>query len=105
MTAPPDFGQQVREVAHSMKEEGVVYLLIGKGAAIIHGFLDTTQDTDIFVLKSAENTKALARAVRRLGFKLTDAQEKEIHAGKDFQNSPDAVAFSTCRNRASAAFG
>lgn len=84
MTAPPDFGQQVREVAHSMKEEGVVYLLIGKGAAIIHGFPDTTQDTDIFVLKSAENTKALARAVRRLGFKLTDAQEKEIHAGKDF---------------------
>ena len=59
MTAPPDFGQQVREVAHAMKEEGVVYLLIGKGAAIIHGFPDTSQDTDIFVLKTAENTKAL----------------------------------------------
>ena len=36
------------------KEEGVVYLLIGKGAAIIHGFPDTTQDTDIFVLKTEE---------------------------------------------------
>ena len=49
-----------------------------------HPRLHTFQDTDIFVLKSAQNTKALARAVRRLGFKLTDAQEKEIHAGKDF---------------------
>ena len=50
MTAPPDIGQQVREVAHSMKEEGVVYLLIGKGAAIAHNHrrYDVSLDLALF---------------------------------------------------------
>ena len=84
MTARPDFGQQVREVACAMKEEGVVYLLIGKDAAIIHGFPDTTQDTDIFVLKSAQEHEGARPRSAQARLQLTDAQEKEIHAGKDF---------------------
>ena len=35
-------------------------------------------------MKSEEKTEALTRAVRRLGFRLSDAQEKEIREGKDF---------------------
>ena len=51
MTARPDFGQQVREVAQSMKEEGVVYLFIGKGAAIAHNHrrYDVSLDLALFV--------------------------------------------------------
>ena len=84
MTAPPEFNHQVRVVAEALAQENVTYLLIGKGGAIIHGFPDTTQDTDIFVLKSAKNSQALVRAARKIGFDLSETEEREIHAGKDF---------------------
>ena len=59
-------------------------MFLGKSAAILLGFPDTTQDVDLYPFKSSENGRALAEALRELGFELTDAQAAEIEHGKDF---------------------
>lgn len=76
--------KQAREIARAFKKYGVKYLLIGKSAAIVLGYPDTTQDVDIFPEKSEANCKALVRALLELGFPLTPRQQAEIIAGKDF---------------------
>ena len=53
-------------------------MFIGKSGAILLGYPDTTQDADLFVEKTAENGKALAEALKELGFALTETQEREI---------------------------
>ena len=44
---------------------------------------DADQDTDIFALKSSKNKQALVRAARKIGFDLSETEEREIHADKD----------------------
>ena len=75
---------QVEELRSALKQHDVVYLFIGKTGAILHGFPDTTQDADLFVQKTGANGKALTRALRDLGFKITTDQAGEIERGKDF---------------------
>jgi hypothetical protein len=48
-----------------------------------HG-VRTTQDADLFLEKAPANGSAAARALRALGFALTDEQAGEIERGKDF---------------------
>lgn len=57
-------------LADALKMEGVEYLIIGQGAAILMGFPGTTQDVDLFLPKSRDNAEALIRALRRLDFPL-----------------------------------
>jgi hypothetical protein len=75
---------QAEEVRDAFARHGVRYLFIGKSAAILLGFPDTTQDADLFVKKTEANGAATATALRDLGFELTDAQSDEIRHGKDF---------------------
>lgn len=76
--------RQAREIADVFQRHGVRYLFIGKSGAIILGYPDTTQDADLFVEKTPQNGRALAVAIRELGFPLTGAQEADIQRGKDF---------------------
>ena len=76
--------RQAEEVRDAFALAGVRYLFIGKSAAILLGFPDTTQDADLFVEKTAENGRAVAKALRNLGFSLTEEQAAEIERGKDF---------------------
>ena len=76
--------RQAQEVRDVFARHGCRYLFIGKSAAILLGFPDTTQDADLFVEKAAQNGRALVGALRELGFDLTDDQAKEIERGKDF---------------------
>jgi hypothetical protein len=76
--------QQALEVRDALARHGVRYLFIGKSGAILLGFPDTTQDADLFVLRSTENGRALVGALRELGFALTVEQATEIERGKDF---------------------
>ena len=62
----------------------VRYLFLGKSGAILLGYPDTTQDADVFVERSPQNGEALVRALRQLGFALTEEQAGEINRGKDF---------------------
>lgn len=76
--------RQARELADALARHGVRYLFIGKSAAILLGFPDTTQDADLFVERAPANGRALADALRELGFGLTPEQAAEIERGKDF---------------------
>lgn len=76
--------RQAEEVRDAFARHGVRYLFIGKSAAILLGFPDTTQDADLFVEKAPDNGRAITRALRELGFALEDSQAAEIEHGKDF---------------------
>lgn len=75
---------QAREIRDALAQHKVRYLFIGKAGAILLGFPDTTQDADLFVDPSPGNGRALAAALRELGFALTAAQAADIERGKDF---------------------
>ncbi len=76
--------RQAQEIRDAFARHGCRYLFIGKSGAILLGFPDTTQETELFVEKSPENGRALVGALRELGFDLTDEQAGHIRKGKDF---------------------
>jgi hypothetical protein len=76
--------RQAQEIRDAFKRTGVRYLFIGKSGAILLGFPDTTQDSDVFVDRSPANGRAIVEALRDLGFRLTQEQTAEIERGKDF---------------------
>lgn len=76
--------RQAQDIRDAFKRHEVRYLFIGKSGAILLGFPDTTQDADVFVDRSTENGRAIADALRDLGFNLTEEQTAEIERGKDF---------------------
>src|SRR5207247_116833 len=76
--------RQAQEIRDAFARHGVRYLFIGKSGAILLGFPDTTQDADLFVDRSMENGRALAAALKELGFALTRTQEQDLEQGKDF---------------------
>jgi hypothetical protein len=76
--------RQATELRDALARHSVRYLFIGKSAAILLGFPDTTQDADLFVDKSAENGRALANALLDLGFALTHEHQRDLEHGKDF---------------------
>lgn len=83
MAAPFSYAQ-AREIAAAFSRRRARFLFLGKSGAIILGFPDTTQDVNLFVLKSTENGAALVAGLEELGFRLTTDQEAEIRRGKDF---------------------
>jgi hypothetical protein len=76
--------RQAEELREAFGRWGVRYLFLGKSGAILLGFPDTTQDADVFPLKSPENGEALVAALRELGFTLSETHAAEIVRGKDF---------------------
>lgn len=76
--------RQATEIRDALARHGVKYLFIGKSGAILLGFPDTTQDADLFVEKSSDNGRALAKALVELGFELTDEQRQDLEHGRDF---------------------
>jgi len=76
--------RQAEEIRDGFARHGVRYLFIGKSGAILLGFPDTTQDADLFVERTKENSEALVAAIRDLGFDLDGAQAADILKGKDF---------------------
>lgn len=77
----PDDLERLRD---ALARNDVEYLFLGKMAAILQGYPDTTQDADLFVEKTADNGERLARALRELGFPIEQAEEADIRRGRDF---------------------
>jgi hypothetical protein len=75
---------QAEEIRDAFARHGVRYLFLGKSGAILLGFPDTTQDADLFVERSSSNGAALVRALKELGFDLTDDEAADVRRGKDF---------------------
>ena len=76
--------RQALELREAFHQRGVQFLLLGKSAAIVLGFPDTTQDVDVFPEKSVANGRALVRALQDLGFEISDPLAGEIERGKAF---------------------
>lgn len=74
---------QSEEVAAAFAREAVDYLFIGKSAAILLGYPDTTQDVDIFLPRSRENAERVLRALSSLGFALDPALTVSILTGSE----------------------
>ena len=75
---------QAVEIAKAFRAANVDYLFIGKGGAILLGFPGSTQDVDVFVPRSAENSERLISALRAVGFDIEDSLANDIRNGKDF---------------------
>jgi hypothetical protein len=75
---------QAQKVAAAFAHHQVDYMFIGKSGAILLGYPSTTQDVDVYPLKSSENGKRIVTALRDLGFAVTETLEQEIVRGKDF---------------------
>ncbi len=76
--------RQAEAIRDAFARHGVRYLFIGKGGAVLLGYSDTTQDVDLFLLKSPENGRRAAEALAALGFDLSNEEAAEIERGKDF---------------------
>jgi len=76
--------RQAEEIREQLAQHGVRYLFLGKSGAILLGFPDTTQDANLYPERTTENCRALARALRTLGFALDPAQVAEVERGKVF---------------------
>src|SRR5436190_13881147 len=76
--------RQAQQLHDALARRGVRYLFLGKSAAILLGFPDTTQDVDVFPERSRQNGRALVKALHMLGFALTESEAQEIERGKDF---------------------
>ena len=63
----------IEKLNEALARKDVAYLFIGKGAAVLHGFPDTTQDVDIFPRKDTKNKQALIEALIELGFTIDSA--------------------------------
>lgn len=74
----------VEKLTEALARKDVAYLFIGKGAAVLHGFPDTTQDVDIFPRKDTKNAQALIEALTGLGFTIDRTSAEQITHGKDF---------------------
>ncbi len=81
--------RQAQELREVFARHQVRYLFIGKAAAIIQGFPDTTQDVDVFPFKQEENGRRLVAALCDIGFTVTPVREAEIIRGKDFVEIKD----------------
>ena len=76
--------RQAEELRDVFQKRGVKFLLLGKSAAIVLGFPDTTQDVDVFPEKTPANGQAIVLALRDIGFDLTASDSAAIERGKDF---------------------
>ena len=76
--------RQAEEIRDAFQRHGAQYLFLGKSGAILLGFPDTTQDADVYPLKSIQNGRAIVAALRDLKFDLSVADVSNIERGKDF---------------------
>ena len=67
--------QALEQLRDTFARHNVRYLVIGKGAALLHGFPDTTQDADLFIQKTKEN----AQAVNQLEYRVASVCRADRH--------------------------
>lgn len=74
----------VERIRDAFQQHDVEYLFIGKIAAILQGYSDTTQDADVFVESTAENCQRLTEALKSLGIEIDAERKKQIESGRGF---------------------
>ena len=66
----PIEGRSLTRLRDVFEKHQVEYLFVGKMAAILQGYPDTTRDADLFIDKGSVNGKRVISALRELGLSL-----------------------------------
>jgi Nucleotidyl transferase of unknown function (DUF2204) len=80
--------QEYLNLVRLLNEENVEYVVLGGHAVIVHGYVRTTGDIDIFVNSTQANAHKIVRALERFGY--TNG-EFEVD---DFTLVPNYLSFS-----------
>ena len=99
-----------------LKENKVIFLVIGASAFPVYGYARATLDIDIFIKPNLENTRRLIKALKEFGYDLTDLKPGDFLENKilirqyaveaDFHPFVKGITFEKAwKNRISAKFG
>ena len=69
------FNEHFRDFIQALNEQQVEYVLVGGMAVILHGYVRTTGDMDIWVNKTKLNYQRLVKAYTQFGMPLFDMTE------------------------------
>ena len=70
------FNEHFRDFIQALNEQQVEYVLVGGMAVILHGYVRSTGDMDIWVNKTKLNYQKLVKAYRQFGMPLFDVTER-----------------------------
>lgn len=89
------FNDDFRDFIQALNNNNVEYILVGGYSVILHGYVRTTGDMDIWVKKNAENFLKITQAFTEFGMPLFDMTEQ------NFLFNPDMDVFTFGRPPAS----
>jgi hypothetical protein len=72
------FNRDFIEFIDHLNKSDVEYILVGGMAVILHGYVRTTGDMDIWVKKTPENYKRIINAFRTFGLSVFDMSEEKF---------------------------
>jgi hypothetical protein len=78
-TTRPATWEDLKQVARLLDEEGVAYALVGGYAIAVHGFVRASEDLDLLVDPSPDNTRRWIAALSR----LPDGAARELQGEDD----------------------
>jgi hypothetical protein len=72
------FNEDFKDFIRALSNQKVHYILVGGMAVILHGYVRTTGDMDIWVNKTAENYQKLVAAFNEFGMPVFDMTESNF---------------------------
>lgn len=72
------FNDDFRDFIHALNSNDVEYILVGGYSVILHGYVRTTGDMDIWVNKTIENYHKLKKAFIEFGLATFDMTEENF---------------------------
>lgn len=72
------FNQDFRDFLKALNEQNAEYILVGGMAVILHGYVRTTGDMDVWVNRTKENYKKIVKAFDNFGMPLFDMTESNF---------------------------
>jgi hypothetical protein len=80
---PDYFNEDFRDFIKSLNSNDVEYILVGGMAVILHGYVRTTGDMDVWVKKTGENYKKIVKAFQEFRMPVFD-MSRENFLSDDF---------------------
>jgi predicted nucleotidyltransferase len=72
------FNEDFRDFIHALNNNDVEYILVGGYSVILHGYVRTTGDMDVWVNKNTENYHKLIKAFFEFGLATFDMTEENF---------------------------
>jgi hypothetical protein len=75
---PDYFNDDFRDFLKALNNNNVEYILVGGMAVILHGYVRTTGDMDVWVKRTKENYKRIVRAFHEFRMPVFDMSEENF---------------------------